>query len=145
MQADRARSVKRGLMVAAGLFVAAQLVPYGRDHTNPPVGKTPEWDSDATRQLAERACFDCHSNQTHWPWYSNVAPVSWLVTRDVNKGRSAVNFTELQYKQRRTKDASDQVRDGEMPLWFYAILHPKAQLTAAERKALADGLEHTFE
>ena len=80
-----------GLVVLFGLI---QLVPYGRDHQNPPVTKEIAWDSARSRELAAGACYDCHSNLTTWPWYSNVAPVSWLVTADVQGGRDAVNFTE---------------------------------------------------
>jgi hypothetical protein len=82
-----------GIAVIA-LLALAQAVPYGRAHTNPPVTKEPSWDSPRTRELASRACFDCHSNETRWRWYSNVAPVSWLVQRDVDGGRSAFNFSE---------------------------------------------------
>ena len=67
-----------GLLAIGGLFVLIQLVRFGRNHTNPPVAQEPSWDSTETRALAERACFDCHSNETVWPWYSNIAPVSWL-------------------------------------------------------------------
>ena len=69
------------IVVAVGGFLLIQLVPFGRDHTNPPVVQEPNWDSPATRELAQRACFDCHSNETVWPWYSNIAPVSWLVAQ----------------------------------------------------------------
>ena len=61
-------------------------VPYGRDHVNPPVGAEPSWDSPETRALARQACFDCHSNETEWPAYSTVAPVSWLIQHDVSEG-----------------------------------------------------------
>ena len=71
-----------------GLLCLAQLVPYGRAHTNPPVVREPSWDSPRTRELAVRACFDCHSHETRWPWYSNVAPVSWLVQRAWTIARS---------------------------------------------------------
>ena len=73
------------------LLAAAQLVPYGRDHDNPPVVAEPAWGSPATRELARRACFDCHSNETQWPWYSNIAPLSWLIQRDVDEGRDELN------------------------------------------------------
>jgi len=69
-----------GMVLAGGIvFIAMQLVPYGHAHTNPPVTGEPKWDSPQTRELAKRACFDCHSNETDWPWYSNIAPVSWLI------------------------------------------------------------------
>jgi hypothetical protein len=64
------------LLILVGGFLLIQLVPYGRAHANPPVVKEPAWDSPTTRALAKRACFDCHSNETVWPWYTNVAPVS---------------------------------------------------------------------
>jgi len=82
-------------IVLAGVIVliAIQLVPYGHAHTNPPVTGDPQWDSPQTRELAKRACFDCHSNETVWPWYSNIAPVSWLIQHDVDEGRSRMNFS----------------------------------------------------
>src|SRR5215831_3235209 len=81
-------------------LVLIQLIPFGREHTNPPVTQEPAWDSPGTRELAKRACFDCHSNETVWPWYSRVAPVSWLTQRDVNGGRRHVNFSEWNKPQR---------------------------------------------
>lgn len=145
IQTRRAKIVKRGLVAIAGLVAVAQLVPFGREHTNPPLGKSPDWDSDATHDLVKRACFDCHSNETTWPWYSNVAPMSWLVQRDVDRGRDVLNFSTMQIKQRKTSLASEEVENGHMPPWFYLPLHPRAQLTAAEKKALVDGLDNTFE
>ena len=86
--------------------VLIQLIPFGRTHLNPPQTKEPSWNSPDTRALFRRACFDCHSNQTVWPWYSHVAPVSWLLQRDVNGGRSHLNFTEWDRPQRHAKDAT---------------------------------------
>ena len=77
----------RALVAGVVVFGLIQLVPYGRDHANPPVTREVKWDSPRTRALAAGACFDCHSNLTTWPWYSNVAPVSWLVYADVVGGR----------------------------------------------------------
>jgi len=82
------------IVIVAGLVVAGlaiQLVPYGRDHTNPSGGSEPNWDSPETKALFDRACADCHSNDTTWPWYSNIAPLSWLVQRDVDEGRRYFN------------------------------------------------------
>ena len=67
-----------GWVTLAALVVLPQLVPYGRDHRNPPITGTPTWDSPRTAELARRACFDCHSHETRWPWYSSLAPLSWL-------------------------------------------------------------------
>ena len=88
MPAPRMRRLLIGLagllVLGVIVFAAIQLVPFGHDHTNPPVVAEPAWDSPETRAFAVTACFDCHSNQTVWPWYSNIAPVSWLVQRDVD-------------------------------------------------------------
>jgi mono/diheme cytochrome c family protein len=124
--------------------LAIQLVPFGHDHTNPPGAKEPAWNSPETRDLFRRACFDCHSNQTTWPWYSNVAPVSWLVQRDVNGGRSHLNFTEWDRVQRHATDVTTQVKGGDMPPWFYLPMHPNARLTAAEKQALMEGAEKSL-
>src|SRR5581483_2760721 len=110
------------------LFVLAQAVPYGRSHKNPSAQSEPRWASAQTRQLARRACFDCHSNLTTWPWYSNVAPVSWLVYRDVVDGRSNLNFSEWNQPQDGAGDAVEAVSGGSMPPWYYTIMHPKAKL-----------------
>ena len=133
--------------IAIGLLLAAviiQFVPFGHEHTNPPVAKEPAWDSPQTRDLVRRACFDCHSNETTWPWYSNVAPVSWLVQRDVNGGRSHLNFSEWDHPQRHAKDVAEQVKEGDMPPWFYLPMHPNAKLSDAEKSALIAGAEKTL-
>src|SRR5271165_3967577 len=96
-------------------------------------------DSPETKALIRRACFDCHSNETTWPWYSNVAPVSWLTQRDVNGGRSHLNFTEWDKPQRHAKDIANIVKSGDMPPWFYLPMHPNAKLSDAEKQALIEG------
>lgn len=139
------RSIWRwGVVGLVVLVVLIQLVPYGRNHTNPPVLGEPPWDSPQTRELAVRACFDCHSNETKWPFYSKIAPMSWLVQKDVDEGRSRLNFSEWTRPQRDADDAAEVVREGSMPLKQYLILHPEARLSAAEREALATGLEATI-
>jgi hypothetical protein len=119
--------------------VLIQFIPYGHTHTNPPTSKEPAWDSPLTRELIHRACFDCHSNQTTFPWYSNVAPISWLLQRDVMGGRSHLNFTEWDLFQKHAKDVAEEVKQGDMPPWFYLPMHPAARLSAAEKQALIDG------
>lgn len=127
-------------LVVLGLLLVAQLVPYGRDHTNPPVVAEPTWDS-TTRALAERACFDCHSNQTRWPWYSHVAPTSWFVQNHVDEGRRALNFSEWNRRDSAAGEAAEEVREREMPPRSYVLMHPDARLTDAEREQLARGLD----
>jgi hypothetical protein len=125
-------------------FLAIQFVPYGRDHTNPPVTGEPAWDSAATRDLAVAACFDCHSNETRWPWYSNIAPMSWLVQRHVDEGRASLNFSEWGSGRQATHEIREQVQEGEMPPWDYRLLHPEARLSDADTQALVDGFARTL-
>jgi cytochrome c551/c552 len=124
--------------------VLIQVIPYGHTHANPPASGEPPWNSPQTRELFRRACFDCHSNETVWPWYSNVAPISWLLARDVNGGRRHLNFTEWEHVQRHAKDVEEQVKEGEMPPWFYLPMHPAARLSDAEKIALEDGAEKSL-
>jgi hypothetical protein len=132
-----------GIAIAA--FLLIQLVPYGKDHTNPPITGEPVWDSPQTRELAKRACFDCHSNETEYPWYSNVAPVSWLVMRDIEEGRGRLNFSEWEVGSKRAQRSGDEVGEvissGQMPLPIYLLQHPTANLTDAEKQALIAGLQ----
>ena len=132
------------LVAGAAVLLLAQAVPYGRSHTNPPTTVEPRWDSPQTRELAAGACFDCHSNLTKWPWYSNIAPVSWLIQRDVNGGRVALNFSEWNKPQDGAGDAAEAISSGSMPPWFYPIMHPKANLSKADQQRLIAGLAATF-
>lgn len=131
-----------GVLVA--LLLLIQLVPYGRNHTNPPATGEPAWDSPRTRELAVRACFDCHSNATAWPWYTNVAPASWLIQRDVDEGRAKLNFTNWSGQKQESREAAEQVQKGEMPPKIYLPLHPSANLSASEKAELIAGLQKTF-
>lgn len=133
-----------GLGVVVAGFLLIQLVPYGRDHTNPPVAAEPAWNSPATRALAVRACFDCHSNQTVWPWYSNVAPVSWLLQHHVDEGRALLNFSTWGTGPEHGDRAARLVESGEMPPSTYLLLHPEARLSDTERQQLAGGLQQTL-
>jgi len=136
------KTISIAVIVAA---VAIQFVPYGKDHTNPPVMSEPQWDSPRTKELFNRACADCHSNETKYPWYSNIAPVSWLVMHDIDEGREKLNVSMLGVqKKNKVKDAADEVKEGEMPIPPYLITHPEARLSDTEKKELISGLEKTF-
>lgn len=137
------RLLTRVLIVAVVLLAVLQLVPYGRAHTNPPVQAEPAWDSPQTRALAVRACYDCHSNQTVWPWYSQIAPASWLVQSHVDKGRRRLNLSEWNRPQEGA-EAVEAVQEGEMPLRSYVWAHPKAWLSQSEHQALVRGLMASF-
>jgi hypothetical protein len=131
------------VIVVVGVFGFGliQLIPYGRDHTNPPVSADAPWSSPAVRDLAVRACYDCHSNETVWPFYSNIAPVSWLVYRDVAEGREKLNFSEWDQPQEELDELSESLREGEMPPMIYYPTHPEARLTPAEKQSLAAELD----
>lgn len=133
--------VIRGLIALAVLAVLIQFVPYGRDHENPTVTAEPAWDSAQTRDLTVRACYACHSNETEWPWYSHIAPVSWLVQHDVDEGRETLNFSEWDRPQE-SHEVVEAVREGEMPPRYYELT--RARLSDAELDELAAGLERTL-
>lgn len=119
-------------------FIAIQLVPVNR--TNPPVQGDFRGSAEVVSVL-RRACYDCHSNETVWPWYSRVAPLSWVIAHDVNEGRAALNFstwTQLSpAKQAEAiKESWEAVAEGEMPTWYYVALHPEAKLSANDQSVL---------
>ena len=123
------------------LLLAIQVVPYGRDHTNPTGGRQIAWDSPRTEQLMTDACMDCHSNLTRWPWYSNVAPISWLVQHDVDEGRRELNLSTGDVD---LEEMIEAIREGSMPPWQYKPTHPGAWLSQGEKQDLIQGLEATF-
>lgn len=125
--------------------IAIQFLPYDKSTANPPAVTEPAWDRPQTRELFFRTCGDCHSHLTLWPWYSRIAPISWLVQHDVEKGREHFNVS-LWGTQNKNKgnEAAQELREGEMPPWFYLIPHPEARLSPTEKKALIEGLAATF-
>lgn len=129
------------LLSIIALLLIIQIVPYGRDHQNPAVIQELSWDSPETRQLAARACFDCHSNETVWPWYTSVAPMSWLAQHDVDEGREELNFSDISRFNDDAEEAAEVVLEGEMPPVQYLLLHLEARLTENEAGQLAYGLK----
>ncbi len=134
----------RYLLAGIGLFGLMQVIPYGRNHTNPPKLAEPEWDSPETRDTFFRLCRDCHSNETSWPWYSFVAPASWLVQYDVDEARSHLNVSEWGRGKQHGEDAAQMIQDGEMPPSYYVALHSEARLTPSELEQFIKGLQRTF-
>jgi hypothetical protein len=135
----------KGFVVAlvwiAGVFVVMQIVPYGRTHSNPATIKEPPWDLPRTRELAVRACFNCHSNRTRWPWYADVAPFSWVVQADVENARSVVNFSEWNRAYDLALYSGQSIRTGNMPPIKYSMAHREANLSELEARELASGLD----
>lgn len=128
------------VLILVVIFAGLQLIRPSVINRNPPVVQEPAWPSPRVRELAQRACFDCHSNQTVWPWYAKIAPVSWLVANDVVEGRSRLNFSEWGSRPSEPHEMAGVVLEGEMPLPIYLIMHPAARLSAAEKQELATGL-----
>jgi len=141
---------RRVFRIVAGLFGLGILVfiviqfinPV--NHTNPAPGNEPQWDNPKTREIANRACFDCHSNYTRWPWYSYVAPMSWMVADDVKRARKELNFTEWDPSMQESRIV-EVIQKGDMPLPRYLMLHPEARLSDADKKALIDGMIATVQ
>ncbi len=134
-----------GLAAVVVVLLVSQIVPYGRDHSNPPITGEPAWATPETRDLMVRACFDCHSNEVTWPWYSNIAPFSWATVDHVNEGRDAVNYSEWDRPQDEGDETLEEVKKGSMPPRYYTLfgLHSDAKLTTAELRTLVDGLART--
>ncbi|NVO00815.1 MAG: heme-binding domain-containing protein [Geobacteraceae bacterium] len=134
-------------VAGVAFFLFIQLVPFGRNHKNPPVTGEPSWSTTELRALAKKACFDCHSNETVWPAYSNIAPMSWLIYYDVAAARKKLNFSDWQKGGRAGEDPAAvayQLTSNNMPPFRYIIAHPDAKLSSQERKKLAEGLLATF-
>ncbi len=136
----RTPSVTR--LIAAPLFALA-LTACARD--NPEGTVHIQWDSAETEALARRACYDCHSNETHWPGYSAVPGVRALVVGDVHEGRCHMNFSHWDRGNEDAWEAAEKLLDGEMPLKAYVRFHDEAKLTDAEKLALAEGFNRTFD
>ena len=145
---------RRIILVVLGLgivgFLAMQVFPIGlifsstiRD-PNPPAAAPVTWASVESEAIARKACYDCHSNETVWPWYSNIAPASWLITHDVNDGRAVLNFSDHNTEEYHfdPKDIAWHVHN-DMPLWFYVPLHPESRLSDEEKEILIQGMVDT--
>ncbi len=133
--------IVRGAIGVGAVLLAIQLVPYGWRHSNPPVTLDAPWPSEEAEELARDACYDCHSNETDWPIYSYVAPMSWLVRRDVERGRDELNFSEWDEDDGEADDAAESVEDDSMPLRQYTLLHGDARLSDEEEQVLIAALE----
>ena len=131
--------------VALADLLAIQLIPYGRDHSNAAVVGEPAWSSPQTRELMVNACYGCHSNEVEWPWYSNIAPVSWVVADHVDEGRAEVNYSEFVVDPGEAEETIEVILEGSMPPAYYTVfgLHPEARLTEAEVAELVAGLRLT--
>jgi hypothetical protein len=129
-----------GVGIVMLLLAGMQLAPI--EKSNPPVIAEPNWDSPETRDLVKTACYDCHSNESVYPWYADVGPTRILVRQHVLEGRDHLNFSE--YNRRlNVREIREVIEEGEMPPWDYLLLHPEARLSDAEKEALINGLVAT--
>ncbi len=130
--------IKRAVMILLLALAGIQFIPI--DRSNPPETGQPPASGEVTAIL-RRACYDCHSHETRWPWYARVAPISFLLSHDVKEGRRELNFSlwdryDARRKGRKLKELVKEVKDGDMPPWYYVPLHPDAKLSGAERDAI---------
>jgi hypothetical protein len=138
-------------VVGVLLLLCAATVPFLLFENNPPVRQEPPWDSPQTRALAQRACFDCHSNQTIWPVYDKIPPGSWLAVFDTLRGRRHLNFSEWGTtgiggeRGQGVEDVVRAIQDGSMPPRMYTMLHPAAVLNQQAQQQLIDGLQKTLQ
>ena len=133
-------------LVLAVAFIAVQF--YRPDRTNPPVMESETLEAatqipENVQAILKRSCNDCHSNQTNYPWYSNVSPFSWLLVNHINDGRRHLNLSvwatyDAKKKHRKLEEICEQVKMGEMPLNQYLWIHRDANLSDADRTLLCD-------
>jgi hypothetical protein len=136
--------IKHALLAVLLILIVIQFVPVKRD--NPPSEPAQAVESvitvpAAVHSILERSCADCHSNRTRWPWYSQIAPVSWLVAHDVHEGRVELNLSEwATYSEKRKthklQEICEQLRGGKMPDSKYTLIHRDARLTHEDRDAV---------
>lgn len=132
------------LLAGIVVFGLIQLLPIGKNHVNPPMVSEPKWDSPETRAMVKEHCFQCHSNETEWPWYSNIAPASWLIYADVYNARRAFNFSDWNAHPGELGEMIGEINEGGMPPIQYWMFHPNSRLDAAQKQALIDGLTATL-
>lgn len=132
-------------LIIIGIIAVSQTYLNYTTHTNPPVLNEPQWDSPRTKELFSRACADCHSNETKWPGYSTVFPLSFFIQNHVTEGREHFNVSVWGIQRKNEgDDAAEEVRENEMPPFTYKLAHPEARLTNQEQQELVNGLEKTF-
>jgi hypothetical protein len=137
------RPVLIAVGILAGAFVLLQLVPYGHDHGAPPTTKQARLTGPADR-IAAAACNDCHANTTRWPWYTNIAPASFLVVKDVKGGREHLNLSRWDQPQPDLGEVVEAIDGGGMPPAQYKVIHGNARLSAADRRTLIAGFRALY-
>ena len=142
IMADKNKKSKTGtivLVIILAIIIIPQFIPVKRD--NPSVVADFN-ENPAVKAIFDRSCYDCHSNETVWPWYSRIAPISWQVAHDVHEGREHLNFSEWgSYSDRRLEHAREEIleetQSGEMPLGMYLVIHSGAKLSEEDKQVIA--------
>ena len=143
------KRIKQAAMVFVAVFAAAQFVRPERTQPPTDVSRAIQAQIGTASGLAavlDRACSDCHSNKTVWPWYTQFAPVSWWLVNHVNEGRQNLNISEFgklprDRQDRKLRQICDEVTDGQMPLSSYLPMHPAARLSEQDKQTLCDWTE----
>ncbi|NJN24926.1 MAG: heme-binding domain-containing protein [Cyclobacteriaceae bacterium] len=142
--------MKKLLLYIAGLlaviFIVIQFVPSNMPENDSDISDdllVTEQAPENIKLLMHQACYDCHSNQTKFPWYAKVAPVSWLLENDVKEGREELNFSEWATLDARKKikmlsEIGEEVEEKKMPLKIYTVIHTNAALSAEEIELIND-------
>ncbi|MEP4535105.1 MAG: heme-binding domain-containing protein [Cyclobacteriaceae bacterium] len=132
------------VVVLVGIFLFIQIFPGEKPATsldNPNDIHKEVLIDPAVSKTLRNACYDCHSNETVYPWYANIAPISWLVIHDIEEGREELNFSEwipysLKRKNHKLEEIAEEVEEGEMPMKIYTFTHAEGRLSADEKEAL---------
>lgn len=134
-------------IVLAGVlfFCLIQLLPFSREHTDPPTVSEPNWPSPEARAQVKEHCFQCHSNETNWTWYSNIAPASWLIEYDVIAARERLNFSDWKNHPEDLDEILIAINEGEMPPFQYWIFHPSSHMNEQQKRELANTMKISFE
>jgi len=143
----------KGKIVLAVIALLVIIQFFRIDKSHPPIDQKKDFITFTKAPaeigtLVKNACYDCHSYETKYPWYFNVAPVSWLLKNHVNEGRRHVNFSlwrdyDKEKQAKRLDHCTEMINEGEMPLSAYVMMHSEADLSAAQKKELTDYFDST--
>ena len=141
--------MKKALSILVGVgilvLILIQFIPFGHEHANPAMVSEPQWSSPEARALVKQSCFQCHSNETDWTWYSNIAPASWLIQYDVNAAREQFNFSDWNNNPGDLNEMTRVIKAGRMPPIQYTIFHPSAKLNAQQKQDLINALTSSIQ
>lgn len=145
MRMKRKAAVIATTIVIIVFILMQPISPIHMDKTNPPV-RSDIPAPHTVKPIMRKACYDCHSHETTWPWYSHVAPVSWLLESDVQEGRRELNFSEWSAYPSHTRDAKlkeiyEELQEEAMPPWYYSLMHPGARLAPGERNVMMNWIQ----